>query len=220
MIITQAPLRISFIGGGTDFEDFFSINGGAVLNTAIDKYVYVIVKERFDDMICANYSQKETVEKVDDLHHDIIREAMKMTGVEKGIDITTLSDVPSEGTGLGSSSSITVALLQALYTYQGEIKTAESLAEEACRIEIDILGNPIGKQDQYIAAYGDMRFITFSNHDIKVEKVRLATEEKLRLLDNMMLLYTGTTQKSCNVLDQQKANINNNLNILNEMKRN
>ena len=152
MIVVQTPLRVSFLGGGTDFEDFYSTEGGAVLSTAINKYVFIIVKERFDDMIHVNCSKKETVETVNDLEHELIREAMKMTGVEKGVEITTLADVPSEGTGLGSSSSVTVGLLQALYAYQGEFKTAETLADEACQIEVNILNKPIGKQDQYAAA--------------------------------------------------------------------
>ncbi len=162
MIIVQTPLRLSFLGGGTDFEDFYTVNGGgAVLSSAIDKYTFVVVKERFDDMIYVNYSRKEIVDSVDQLEHELIREAMRMTGVEKGIEITTLADVPSEGTGLGSSSSITVGLLQALYAYQGVSVTAEELARQSCEIEIDILGKPIGRQDQYAAAYGGINKFTF-----------------------------------------------------------
>jgi len=162
MIITQTPLRLSFLGGGTDFEDFYSVNGGgAVLSSAIDKFTFVIVKERFDDMIYLNYSKKEIVNRVDDIEHELIREAMRMTGVESGVEITTMADIPSEGTGLGSSSSITVGLLQALHTYRGNSVTAEDLARQACRIEIDILGKPIGKQDQY----GQLREFPFHFHN-------------------------------------------------------
>jgi len=128
MIIVQTPLRISFLGGGTDFEDFYIHHGGAVISTAIDKYVFVIVKERFDDMICVNYSKRERVERVSQLRHELVREAMNLAGIDKGIEVTTLSDIPAEGTGLGSSSSITVGLLQALYTYRGEIVPAKTLA--------------------------------------------------------------------------------------------
>ena len=124
MIVVETPLRLSFLGGGTDFEDFYLKHSGAVISTTINKCVYVIVKERFDDMIYVNYSQKEIVDSINKLEHDLVRETMKMTGVDKGIEITTLADIPSEGTGLGSSSAITVGLLQALYTYQGQIITA------------------------------------------------------------------------------------------------
>jgi len=219
VIVVQTPLRISFLGGGTDFEDFYMKHGGAVLSTAIDKYVFVIVKERFDDMICVNYTKRETVEKVEQLRHELVREAMRLTGVGKGVEITTLSDVSAEGTGLGSSSSVTVGLLQALYTYQGELKTAETLAQEACHIEIDILGKPIGKQDQYIAAYGNMKFITFNNSGVKLEKIELPSENKRRLNGNLLLFHTGVTAKSSEVLSEQKANINERLKTLSRMRK-
>jgi len=147
MIVVQTPLRISFLGGGTDFEGFYNEHEGAVFSTAISKYVFVIVKERFDDLICVNYSKRETVEDVEQLQHELVREALKLTGIKKGIEITTLADIPSQGTGLGSSSSIAVGLLHAFYSYLGELKTAECLASEACKIEIDTLNKPIGKQD-------------------------------------------------------------------------
>ena len=219
MIIVQTPLRISFLGGGTDFEDFYRNHGGAVLSTTIDKYVFVIVKERFDDMIYVNYSKKEIVDSFDKLEHELIREAMKITGVEKGVEITTLADVPAHGTGLGSSSSITVGLLQAFYAYQGELKTAETLAREACQIEIDTLGKPIGKQDQYIAAYGNMRFITFNNGGVKLERIELSSGDKRRLSENLLLFYTGLATDSGELLSEQKANINDHLETLCEMRR-
>src|SRR3989338_6694484 len=143
MIISQTPLRISLAGGGTDFPKFFREVGGAVVSLAIEKFVYVIVKERFDDQIYLNYSRKEIVDSVDAIQHELIREAMRVTGVSRGVEITTLADIPSGGTGLGSSSAITVGLLNALYAYQGVQVTAEQLACEACRIEIDILKKPI-----------------------------------------------------------------------------
>src|SRR3989344_1438056 len=154
MIITQTPLRISFLGGGTDFPKFYREYGGGVLTTAIDKYGYCIVQKRFDEMIVVGYSKKEWVEKVDLLEHELVREAMKKTGVDRGVEITFLSDVPAAGTGLGSSSSVTVGVLNALYQYTGRAVGANDLAEQACEIEIDILGKPIGEQDQYIAAFG------------------------------------------------------------------
>ncbi|MDY6836019.1 MAG: GHMP kinase [Chloroflexota bacterium] len=212
-------MRVSFLGGGTDFEGFFSNEAGAVLSAAIDKYVFVIVKERFDGLIYVNYSKKETVSRVDDIEHDLVREALKMTGVDEGIEITTLADIPSEGTGLGSSSSITIGLLQALYAYQGESRTARELAEDACRIEIDILGRPMGKQDQYIAAYGNLRFITFNHNDIKVEKIPLNIEYRRKLSEGIMLFYTGQTRQSSIVLEEQKANIGERMDELREMRR-
>jgi len=219
MIVVQTPLRVSFLGGGTDFDDFYLNYGGAVLSTAIDKYVFVIVKERFDDMICVNYSKRERVKKVIALRHELVREAMKLVGIDKGIEITTLADIPAEGTGLGSSSSITVGLLQALYAYRGEITPAKTLAEEACHIEIDILRKPIGRQDQYIASYGNMRFITFDKSGVKVKKIELSPEDKKRLNDNLLLFYTGVTRKSSEILSEQKANISSSVEVLRGMQK-
>ncbi|HOP80034.1 MAG TPA: GHMP kinase, partial [Armatimonadota bacterium] len=161
MIITQTPLRISFAGGGTDFADFYTKEEGCVVSSAIDKYIYVIVKARFDDKIRVGYSRTELVDDVDEIEHELVRESLRKVGIKSGIEISTMADVPSEGSGLGSSSTVTVGLLNALYAYVGDIKPAEVLAREACEIEIDILGKPIGKQDQYIAAYGGMRYIRF-----------------------------------------------------------
>ena len=218
MIVVQTPLRLSFLGGGTDFEGFYSNCGGAVLSTAINKRVYVIAKERFDDMIYVNYSKKEIVDDIDKLEHALVREAMRISGVSKGIEVTTLADIPSEGTGLGSSSAITVGLLQALYTYQGQIIPARTLAEQACQIEIDILGSPIGRQDQYIVSYGNMRFITFGNGGIEVEKIELPPEQRRKLDDSLLLFYTGITRKSSEILSEQKANITRQVALLSEMK--
>ncbi len=220
MIVVQTPMRISFLGGGTDFDDFYLNNGGGVvLSSAINKYLFVIVKERFDNMVYVNYSKKEIVDRFDKLEHELVREAMRIVGVTSGVEITTLADVPAEGTGLGSSSSITVGLLHALYTYRGEVKTAETLASEACRIEIQTLGKPIGKQDQYIAAYGNMRFITFNRHGVKLDRVELSPEDKRRLNDCLLLYYTGVTSKSSEILSEQKANIKQRLEILGKIKK-
>ncbi len=208
MIITQTPLRISLFGGGTDFRDFYSKEGGAVLSLGIDKYIYVIVKERFDDKIYINYSKKEIVDTVDEIQHDLVREAMRKAGVADGVEITTLADVPSEGSGLGSSSSVTVGLLNAFYAYQGEQVTSERLAREACEIEIDIVGKPIGIQDQYIAAYGNMRFFGFEkNGEVVIEKIGLTQERKRRLVSNLLLFYTNKTRSSSEVLNEQKSKI-------------
>jgi D-glycero-alpha-D-manno-heptose-7-phosphate kinase len=208
MIITQTPLRIGLLGGGTDLPDYYRVHGGRVLNCALDKYVYVIVKQRFDDEIYVNYSRKEIVSRVDDLEHELVREAMKMTGVSRGVEITTLADIPSAGSGLGSSSAVTVGLLHALFAYQGHQVSGEELAELACTIEIDICGKPIGKQDQYIAALGGIRDICFGpGEDVGAEKVVLPAAALRAFQLQMMLFYTGRTRSANGILAEQNANI-------------
>jgi D-glycero-alpha-D-manno-heptose-7-phosphate kinase len=208
MVITQTPLRVSLLGGGTDFRDFYIKEGGAVLSLAIDKYVYVIIKERFDDKIYINYSKKEIVDSVDEIEHEMIREALRKSNIEKGVEITTLADVPSEGSGLGSSSSITLGLLNAFYAYQGMQVTAEELAKEACEIEIDILGKPLGIQDQYIAAYGGICFFQFGKDDrVSVERLHMTNEQKRKLVSNLLIFFTNKTRKSESILSEVKSNI-------------
>jgi len=208
MIISQTPLRISFAGGGTDIKSFYAHEDGEVTSSAIDKYVYVIVKERFDDMIYINYSQKEIVDSVEHIEHGLVREAMKLTNVTHGVEITTLADVPSEGSGLGSSSSVTVGLLNALHEFKGDQVSAEILAQQACHIEVDILGKPIGKQDQYIAAYGGIKFFKFG-WDEKVETHSICLENGLyrRFGANLLLFYTGKTRDANVILKKQNDNI-------------
>lgn len=220
MIITQTPLRVSFVGGGTDLKRFYSEEPGHVLSAAIDKYVFVIVKERFDDKIVLNYTRKEIVDTVDQIQHDLVRETMKLTGVEKGVEITTLADIPSRGTGLGSSSSITVGLLNALYAYQGEFRDAQRLAAEACQVEIDILGAPIGKQDQYIASFGNVRLITFHPDErVDVRQVKLDYSLRRRFNERLMLFYTGKTRSANNILAEQNQHIPQRREILREMSQ-
>jgi D-glycero-alpha-D-manno-heptose-7-phosphate kinase len=209
---------VSFLGGGTDFDDYFIQHGGAVLSTAIDKYIYIIIKKRYDNLIRVSYSKQEVVEKVDELEHEIIRETMRRTGITQGVEIITLADVPSYGTGLGSSSSISVGLLHALYTYKGEHKTRKVLAQEACWIEIDILKKPIGRQDQYIAAHGGMQFISFSSEEITLERIDISNENKQRLEKNLLLFDTSLTRNSNEVLAEQTTNINRRLDILHTMR--
>ena len=208
MIITQTPLRIGLLGGGTDLPDYYREHGGRVLNCAIDKYVYVIVKERFDDDIYVNYSKKEIVTAVEDLEHELVREAMLMTGVANGVEITTLADIPSAGSGLGSSSAVTVGLLHALFAYRGRQVTAEELAERACAIEIECCGKPIGKQDQYIAAFGGIRDIRFGpGDDVLAGELPLSPAERWALQHQIMLFYTGITRSADTILAEQTANI-------------
>jgi D-glycero-alpha-D-manno-heptose-7-phosphate kinase len=208
MIITQTPLRVGLVGGGTDLPDFYREHGGRVLNAAIDKYVYVVVKQRFDDDIYVNYSSKEVVSRVEDLQHELVREAMHMTGVRGGVEITTLADIPSAGSGLGSSSAVTVGLLHALFAYRGRQVTAEELADRACAIEIDRCRKPIGKQDQYAAAYGGICDLHFGTGDrVVVDQLDLVPSIRRQVQDELLLFYTGTTRSADNILGEQKANI-------------
>jgi D-glycero-alpha-D-manno-heptose-7-phosphate kinase len=219
MIIVQTPLRIGLIGGGTDLPDFYERGSGFCLSAAIDKYIYVILKRRFDELIYVNYSKKEIVEKVDGLQHDLVREAMRRTGVLDGVEITTLADIPTEGTGLGSSSAVLVALLQALYTYQGILKGKEELAREACDIEIGTLGRPIGKQDQYAATYGDLRLYGFHpGGAVTTDAVEVDATTRRVLQRNLMLLYTGIQRKSGDILKVQNERTTQNLATLRKLR--
>jgi len=207
MIITRTPLRISFLGGGTDFANFYNKYSGCVLTTAINKYVYCIVKERFDKHIYINYSEKEIVNKVSEIKHELVREALKKVGIKEGIEIAFMSDIPSSGSGLGSSSSVTVGVLNALYQYKGLSVDAQRLAREACEIEIKILKKPIGVQDQYIAAYGGGRVIEFNKRGVRVKDLGLSNEKLDDLKNYMMIFFTGRTRKADSILAEQASNI-------------
>jgi D-glycero-alpha-D-manno-heptose-7-phosphate kinase len=218
MILVQTPLRVSFVGGGTDFKEYYTRCDGSVISAAIDKYVYVMVKKRFDDDIRVVYSNTEMVKSIDDIEHDLVREALRKTGVEKGVEIATFADIPSEGCGLGSSSAITIGLLNALYAYAGIRKTSEQLALEACNIEIDILKRPIGKQDQYIAAYGGIRHIVFRVDDTVEVNDLVLSKSSLKLLEErLLLLYTGMTRKSSEILTEQKEKMGEHFTMLDQM---
>ena len=219
MIITQTPLRIGLVGGGTDLPDYYREHGGRVLNCAIDKSVYVIVKQRFDDDIYVNYSRKEIVSRVEDLEHELVRETMRMAGVDSGIEITTLADIPSAGSGLGSSSAVTVGLLNALFTYRGRQLCAEELAERACSVEIERCGKPIGKQDQYIAALGGIRDISFGPGDrVVANELRLSAVQRRTLQQQMLLFYTGVTRSAECILREQTANVARSLAELHQLR--
>jgi D-glycero-alpha-D-manno-heptose-7-phosphate kinase len=219
MVISRTPLRISFAGGGTDIRSFYEQSAGAVVSTAIDKYVYVIIKERFDRKIYINYSKKEIVDSVDEIQHDLVREAMNKTGIFDGVEITTLADIPSEGTGLGSSSSVTVGLLTAMYAIKGVTLPMEDIAEQACEIEIDIIGKPIGKQDQYIAALGGLRYFTFdSDGRVEHERIEIDPDTKLFFSKNLMLFYSNKTRQADPILREQVRSTNGNLETLKKIK--
>jgi D-glycero-alpha-D-manno-heptose-7-phosphate kinase len=220
MIITQTPLRISFAGGGTDFAGYYNLDGGCVVSTAIDKYIYVVIKERFDDMIRVGYSKTEMVKDIDQIEHELVRECLRKTGITKGVEIATMADIPSSGSGLGSSSTVTVGLLNAMYAYKGKIVPAEVLAEQACEIEIEILGKPIGKQDQYIVAFGNLRCFRFQPSGVvDAELLDIDPEMKLRLGESLMLFFTGITRKADTILSEQKQNIQDRVATLDKMKK-
>ena len=205
MVITQTPLRLSFAGGGSDFAEFYCDGAGKVISTAIDKYIFVIVKERFDDKIVLNYSSKEIVDEVSEIKHELIREAMLKTGLKCGVEISTLADIPSEGSGLGSSSSLIVGLLNALYMFKGDQVPSERLAAEACEIEIERCGKPIGKQDQFIAAYGGLRTLTFNpDGSVSTERVKMSAKSRWQFGTHLMLFYTYRTRSSSEILTEQK----------------
>lgn len=204
MIITRTPLRISFAGGGSDLPAFYERERGAVVSTAIDKYIYITVNPKFDHKIRASYSVTEIVDSIREVKHELIREALYLLNIKEGIEITSISDIPSQGTGLGSSSSYTVGLLNALYAYQGHMAGAERLADEACHIEIDRCRKPIGKQDQYIAAYGGLQYIRFnSDGTVYTDPVICAPATRRKLQSRLLLLYTGLTRSANAILSEQ-----------------
>lgn len=219
MIITRTPLRISFTGGGTDISDYYRINGGAVVSMAIDKYIYVTVNPKFDNSIRVSYSQTEIVAEVKELRHELVREAMKMAGITGGIEVTSIADIPA-GTGLGSSSTFTVGVLNALFTYCGKRLSGRQLAERACQIEIDLLGHPIGKQDQYAAAHGGLNYFQFNaDEGVSCDRITLSDDCWHDMNRKLMLFYTGITRSADGVLSEQKKNTASKLDNLNYMKR-
>ncbi len=218
MIITKTPFRISFAGGLSDLRSYYSHNYGSVVSTTIDKHIYVTVNRKFDNKIRVSYSKTEIVESVKDVAHPIVKEALKLTNLDGGLEITTIADIPA-GTGLGSSSAFTVGLLNALYTFKGEHKGAETLARQACEIEIDILKEPIGKQDQYASAYGGLNHIKFnSDETVFVNPVISKNKTKKELDENLILFYTGIKRKASSILSDSKKNMKNLLGYVDTLK--
>jgi D-glycero-alpha-D-manno-heptose-7-phosphate kinase len=205
MIISRTPLRVSFVGGGTDLPAFYEQHGGAVVSATIDKWINVIVAPRFERDVRVSYSRTEIVDNATAVEHELVREAMQLTGVRRGVDIVTLADVPSRGTGLGSSSSVTVGLLNALYAFQGIYKPPVELAEQAAHIEIDLVGKPIGRQDQYAAAVGGVNFIEFrpGGAGVRVEPLVCPSETLKKLQRSLLLFYTGQQRSAESVLREQ-----------------
>lgn len=210
-------------GGGSDLKEYYELKGGSVVSTALNKYIYVAVTEKFERKIRVAYSKVEYVDCAEEVKHDLVREALKMTNTKidyKGIDIAYMSNMlpDHEGSGLGASSSLTVGLLNSFYNHNGKRVSRETLADQACKIEIDILGNPIGKQDQYAAAYGGFNFIKFHpNGRVSVEPIRMKEETKEKLSDNLLMFYTMEGLKSSAVLTEQKEKTKNNIATLDKM---
>jgi len=208
VIGTRTPFRISFVGGGTDLREFYSRHPGCVVSTTINKYMYIFVHRFFEKKIQVKYSRTELVRDVNEIRHPIVREALKKLGLNR-LDINSIADIPA-GTGLGSSSSFAVGLLHALYAYMSKYQSKEKLAQGACSIEIDMLEEPIGKQDQYAAAYGGLNFITFCpNEDVNVEPIIMHRDKLLELENNLLLFYTGKTRDANDILSDQRSNIIN-----------
>jgi D-glycero-alpha-D-manno-heptose-7-phosphate kinase len=207
MILSRAPVRFSLGGGGTDLPSYCNEHGGFLVAAAIDQYIYVGANRRFYPGILLKYSKTEEVERVDEIQHPLFREAMRLTGVEGGLELVSIADLPANS-GLGSSSSFSVALLNALHAYKREFVATEQLAREACQIEIDILKEPIGKQDQYISAYGGITAFTFEKGGgVTVERVPMKTEVIEDLQMNLLVFYSGIQRKASDVLSEQKKTI-------------
>jgi D-glycero-alpha-D-manno-heptose-7-phosphate kinase len=210
MIVSRAPVRFSLGGGGTDLPSYSSVHGGFLVAAAIDKYIYVSANRRFYDSIRLAYSKTETVDSVDKIDHRIFREALRFAGISQGIELTSVADVPSNS-GLGSSSSFTVALLNALHTFKHDFVSSRQLAEEACHIEIDVLKEPIGKQDQYIAAFGGISAFTFNTDgSVEVERVSMQPDVLEELESNLLIFYSGVERAASKVLSEQGKNITKN----------
>jgi len=206
MFISRTPFRVSFVGGGTDLPCFYTKEQGAVLSMTVNKYVYITVNRRFDDTLRISYSQTEIVDEIDQIKHPLFRETLRHTGIHSGLEVTSIADVPG-GTGMGSSSSFAVALLHALEAFKGEHKTAYELAEDACHLEINVLGEPIGKQDQYAAAFGGLRRYQFNpDGTVFVDPVICSPDTKRILFQHLLFFYLGGVRDARRVLEQQVRN--------------
>lgn len=218
MIISQTPYRVSFAGGGTDLPSFYRQESGAVLSAAVQKHMYVTVTKRFEPTIRVSYTKTEIAESVDEVQHTLVREALRMTGLGPHMEIVTIGDVPA-GTGMGSSSTLTVGLLNAMYAMQGRVTSPRQLAAEACKIEIDILGSPIGKQDQYAAAFGGLNYIRFNpDESVDVQPVPCAPETLEELERRALVLYTNQKRDANTILKKQSEGTAAKLRVLREMR--
>jgi D-glycero-alpha-D-manno-heptose-7-phosphate kinase len=208
MLISRTPTRISFVGGGSDLPSYYRHHGGAVLSTAIKRFIYITVNEKFDNRIRLSYSRTEEVDTPNQIQHPLVRSVLDMEKVDRGIEITSVADIPSRGTGLGSSSAFTVGLLNVIHGFNGRFVGKEALAEQACEIEIERLGDPIGKQDQYAAAFGGFNFIRFNPDDsVDVEPLTHLWSIVEKIEASLLVFYTGVTRPAASILAEQKSNL-------------
>jgi D-glycero-alpha-D-manno-heptose-7-phosphate kinase len=220
MIISKTPLRMSFSGGGSDLPSFYERSEGAVVSVAIDKYIYVTVNKKFDNSFRIGYSKTENVKSPEKIKHGIVREVIKKLNINGGLEITSIADIPSSGTGLGSSSSFTVGLLNALHGYKKEFSTPETLAREACEVEIDLLKEPIGKQDQHAAAYGGLNLIRFhEDGSVDIDPIITQKETRKTLEKNVLMFYTGITRSASEILRHQNTNLKSKKQTFAKMKK-
>ena len=218
MIISQTPYRVSFAGGGSDLPAFYREEHGAVISAALSKHMYVTVSPRFDETVRVAYTRTEITAGIEPLQHELVREALRITNLHKHIEITTIGDLPG-GTGMGSSSSLTVGVLNALYAYKGQIVSRSKLAKQACEIEIDVLGKPIGKQDQYAAAYGGVSYIRFNpDETVDVEPVPCRAETMAELERRILLMYTARQRSADTILKMQSEGTADKMGVLCEMR--
>ena len=211
MVISKTPLRMSFVGGGSDMPAFYRNFGGAVLSTTIDKYIYINVNKKFDNGIRIAYSKTEEVNSISEIEHRLVKESLKLLNLHGGLEITSMADVPAKGTGLGSSSSFTVGLLNALNAFKNSYISCEKLGIDSCKIEIDICNEPIGKQDQYAAAFGGFNLIEFKQDDSVIVTPLITSSQTIKEIeDNIILFYTGITRSASSILEQQNKEILNN----------
>ncbi len=208
MIVSRTPLRISFVGGGSDLPSYYRKKGGAVLSTSVDKYMYVTVNQKFDNNIRLSYSITENESSIQQIKHPIVRNTLELLDIRGGVEITSISDIPSQGSGLGSSSSYTVALLHALHTYKGKKISKEELGRLSSHIEIDLCGDKIGKQDQYAAAFGGLNLIEFNEDDsVTVSPVICKPKTIKKMEESIIVFYTGRTRSASSLLSKQSDNM-------------
>lgn len=218
MIISRTPFRVSFVGGGTDLPAFYEREQGAVLSTTVDKYMFITVNRRFDDSIRVSYRKTEIVGCREEIEHPIVKACLEYTDQGRGLEITSMADLPA-GSGMGSSSSFTVGLLHALWAWKGRHMSAEELARQACEIEIEILKEPIGRQDQYAAAFGGLNTIRFNaDHSVFTDPVIVQRGTLEALNQHLMMFYTGQTRSASAILAKQSAETVDRMAILRQMR--
>mgnify|MGYP001196225383 CR=1 FL=1 len=206
VMLSRTPVRVSFCGGGTDLQSFWNAHpeGGAVTSLTISNYIYVLLNRRFESSIRVAYTKTEIVESIDDVEHELVREALQQANLTSHIEVVTVADIPSRGSGLGSSSALTVGLLNAVHAWNGQELGPEDLARGACHIEIDRLGQPIGQQDQYAAAYGGLNHIVFHQDGaVSVEPIAVSDDLAARIADEFILVWTGRHRRASGILEEQ-----------------